>query len=209
MNDDSKIKELSKIRLKKSVVGLFFAVLSFLSYQIFYLSIFFAILAILFSIISLFEKQWFGIFVIIISIASIIIYFLYYKPKYTDPNIKENIFIGTWTYNTSGGTYVFSEDYTYYQYITNDITDNYCLGTYRYTYGIENAYGITTYQDYDYYYYVMRLNPSECIISGKTQEDTTKFNKDMIFGFNKFDSNTKSIIINASSENIFYLTKIK
>ncbi len=210
MNEnENSIKKLSKLRLKKSFVGLFFVILSVLSYQIMYLFILFIILSIVFSILGLIDKQKFSIVVLLLTIASTLVYFFYYKPNYVDPNIYNNILEGTWSYNEIGGTYVFNKDDTYYQYMSEDTKDNFCYGKYRYSFGVESEDGKMMYEDPDYNYYYLLLKPDFCVISTKKDDNTeSKYDKIMVFGYGKIDTD-KAIIINSKSTNISTLTKVK
>lgn len=201
--------KLSNLKLKKSIVGLFFAVISVLSYQVLYLFILFLVLALLFSLMGIIDKQKFGYIVILLIILSIIGYLLYYKPKYVDPNYGDNILIGTWEYNSSGGTYVFNEDKTYYQYVSKDTKDNYCFGKYKYYFGYEGENGNLLLSDDKFLYYSLILHPSKCIITG--QEDNSaesKYVKNMVFGYAKYDVND-SALLNVRTENIVELNKLK
>ena len=218
MNESKKkfnLKDLTKLRLKKSFVGLFFVILSVLSYQIFYLFITFIILSLIFSILGFFDKKVssiiISIVVILLSIGSTLFYYLYYKPNYVDPNVGKNILIGTWEYNDIGGTYVLNEDHTYYQYVSSDKKDNYCTGRYKYSFGYEDSEaGTMLLTDPDFIYYTLTLNPSKCMVEGKIDASSeTKYAKIMMFMYSKgINSNTKSIIINTNTDNSYKLNKL-
>ena len=166
-------------------------------------------MALVFTILGFIDKQKFGIVVSVIIIASLLIYFLYYKPNYVDPNIGENVLAGSWTYNDVGGVYVFNEDKIYYQYITDDKEDNYCTGKYRYTYGVETTDGDILIDDPDYTYYYLVLKPEKCVLTGKEEPNTdNKYDKQMVFGYRKNKSN-ESLMINLGSGNKSKLKKVE
>lgn len=149
------------------------------------------------------------IFLIIIIIQipiSILVYNNYNKNK--DIYKDTNLLLGTWIYNEYNGTYVFNKDYTYIQYSNEDTTNNYCQGTYKYTYGATSNDGVKLRQDDNYYYYDLTLTETKCLITNKLI--TEKYTKKMYFGIYKNNSKKDEIIFaNAETENIFTLTKVK
>lgn len=206
------IEKIKKIRLKRSFVALFFAIVAFFTVQIFYLFLLFIILSIIFSILGFFDKNKASIIVSIISIVFVIFtvlyYYLYYKPNYIDPNVSKNVLVGTWQYNLEGGTYVFNKDNSYIQYMTNNNDDNYCEGYYSYEYGYETTDGIIT-KDPDIIYYHLVLNTKTCVITGiEKSYDGEDYKKDMVFLY-RTNNPSKSMLTNTKSQTTFNLTKIK
>ena len=143
------------------------------------------------------------ILILIIIIVSIIGFKHYYKNR--DIYKDTNLLLGTWIYNEYNGTYVFNDDYTYIQYTNNNKEDNYCKGTYKYTYGATNNNGMTIRQDENFYYYNLSLKVLECVIMKKITTD--EYTKKIYFGINKNNNKDEIIFMNAETENLFTLTK--
>ncbi|MCI7240997.1 MAG: hypothetical protein MR550_00420, partial [Bacilli bacterium] len=133
-----------------------------------YYSIIFCILSLIVNIIFNKKNKRILIFSIVISILIIITNILIIitniliLSKSNDKNIylNENILLGKWIYNDNGGSYVFT-DKGYTQYETNEIDNNYCIGKYEYSYGMNNDNKIT-YQDNKFYYYSLVLRIDYC-----------------------------------------------
>lgn len=142
--------------------------------------------------------------IITLSILVILIYKQYQQNK--DIYDNKNLLLGTWIYNEYEGAYVFNDDYTYIQYTNKDTSNNYCKGTYKYTYGATNNKGLTIRQDENYYYYNLSLKVKECIIMNKKTND--EYTKKMYFGIYKNENFNEIIFANVETENIFKLTKV-
>ena len=144
------------------------------------------------------------IVIILIITFSILLYINYQKNK--DIFKDTNLLLGTWKYNEYGGTYIFKEDYTYIQYSNSDKTNNYCKGTYKYSYGATSKESLKLRQDENYYYYDLILKEDECLIMNKLTKD--EYTKKMYFAINKDDNLNEILFANIETENIFTLTKI-
>ena len=116
-----------------------------------------------------------------------------------------NLLLGTWKYNEYGGTYIFKDNYTYIQYSNSDTTNNYCKGTYKYTYGATTKEGLKLRQDENYYYYDLSLKESECLIMNKLTKDN--YTKKMYFAINKNKNKNEILFANLETENILTLYK--
>lgn len=144
------------------------------------------------------------IVIILIITITILVYINYQKNK--DIFKDTNLLLGTWKYNEYGGTYIFKEDYTYIQYSNLDTTNNYCKGTYKYSYGATSKEGLKLRQDENYYYYDLILKEKECLIMNKLTKD--EYTKKMYFAINKDDNLNEILFANIETKNIFTLTKI-
>lgn len=140
----------------------------------------------------------------ILLILGIIIYKIIIKN--TDVYKDTNILVGSWIYNEDGGTYVFNDDMTYFQYTNKDTNDNYCVGTYKYKYGAKNDGSPTIRQDDGYYYYTLTLVEEKCIIMKKEFFDD--YEKKMLFGIEK-NNRDNMTIVNIDNNNMFKMKKIK
>lgn len=143
------------------------------------------------------------IILILLLIISLSLYKYFQKNK--DIHKDKNLLLGSWIYNEYNGTYVFNEDYTFIQYTNSDTKDNYCTGTYKYTYGIQKDKGITIRHDDNYYYYSLTLNINECLIMKKQVNE--KYTKKMYFGISKNNNFNEILLANSETENILKLTK--
>lgn len=196
-----------KIKLYSPIFILLLSFISLFLISISYTSIIISSISIILSIIFSRKKTRLLIITIIISISTIITCsIILYKEKeqLKDKFEGTNIVLGTWLYNEYGGTYVFKEDNTYIQYSNENTEDNYCVGTYEYTYGGISNEGVVIREDENFYYYNLNLKEDYCIIMGK--EDYSKYEKKMVFALNK--DNINNLLINKESENMFKLTKI-
>ena len=94
-------------------------------------------------------------------------------------------------------------DKGYTQYETNEIDNNYCIGKYEYSYGMNNDNKIT-YQDNKFYYYSLVLRIDYCYINNEY-----RYNYDdekLYFAVNK--SNKEDIFFMESNGNNFKLNKV-
>lgn len=201
--------DLRRRKIKRSIVAFFFAILSILCFSIKYAFIICASMSLIFSLLSIKKRQKLAdlsLLIIIVCIGIHIFNYLNRDLDAIDPNLGTNILIGKWQYNDSGGTYIFNDDYTYEQYITDDLTNNYCKGTYKYEYSYETKDGTLVRSDVDYVYYYVSLTHDECLINKVLDTTDGSFDKKMIFGYGKLDPN-KSIIININTDNYFLITK--
>lgn len=167
-----------------------------------YYSIILCILSLIINIIFNKKNNRILIFSIVMSILIIITNILILS-KNNDKNIylNENILLGKWIYNDSGGNYVFT-DKGYTQYETNEIDNNYCIGKYEYSYGINNDNNIT-YQDNKFYYYILVLRIDYCYINNEY-----RYNYDdekLYFAVNK--SNKEDIFFMENNGSTFKLNK--
>lgn len=145
---------------------------------------------------------------IIVGISCIITCSVILYKKYEELKDKYegiNILLGTWLYNEYGGTYVFNEDNTYTQYSNENKEDNYCVGSYKYSYGGVSNDGVVIREDDNFYYYNLDLQEDYCIISGIENYD--KYKKGMVFALSK--NELPNILINKESENMFEFKKIE
>lgn len=206
------IMKLEKIKnfihiFKFEIISLFFASISFAVYSIFYVYALFILISLVFLTICLFKRKYLSLINLLIVIISILVYIFYYRANFVDPHENKNVIIGTWLYNENGGVYIFNDDYTYFQYATNNTDDNYCKGNYSYSFGYESNEGKLLLSDKDYIYYHLLLNPTECIVSG-VKDKKAKYKKEMIFSYPKRDV-LSPIITNISSEKYFILKQQK
>lgn len=141
---------------------------------------------------------------LILIITTIIIYKNYKKNE--DIFKDTNLLLGSWIYNEHGGTYIFKDDYTYIQYSNSDTTNNYCKGTYKYSYGSTTKDGLKLRQDENYYYYDLDLKEKECLIMNKLTKD--EYTKKMYFAIHKKENKEEILFANVETENIFTLTKV-
>lgn len=183
--------------------------ISILLYKLTYLSLLLSIISLISSIILLRNKK---IFLIIISILSILTIFIHSIKIYNNYQMTidvfkdENILQGSWIYNEYDGKYTFNNDYTYIQYTNESTKDNYCKGTYKYHYGVTNDKGITIRQDENYYYYTLTLKEEYCLILNKKFYD--EYTKIMYLGIKKDNNNEITMINKDNNTNMIYLTKV-
>ena len=129
---------------------------------------------------------------------------IYYDIKEkTDVYKDKNVLLGSWIYNEYGGKYVFNEDNTYIQYSNSSTDDNYCLGTYKYSYGASSD-GVVIRQDENYYYYNLTLKENYCLIMSREIYD--EYTKNMVFSIDKNNDN-EIIMMNKENQNIFTMTR--
>lgn len=201
-------KNFKKLKLKKSIVALFFIVLSLLTTSINYVFIPLIILALLFSVMGLLDKQKLSYITTFLSVVFLVLY-IFLEISFKDPNANDNVLIGTWIYNDNGGAYIFKEDFTYYQYVNSERDDNYCKGKYSYEYGYETDAGKMIRKDIDYIYYTLILESNECVINSKKDDAPIgKKQKKMVFGYGILDS-SKSVILNTNTNLFSKLSKVK
>lgn len=198
---------LKLISNNKHLLILLLSILSIFLYKINILSLIISIITIILTLI--FSRKHLKILIITITISLIMIIFnslaiIHNIEEKTDVYKDKNVLLGSWLYNEYGGTYVFKEDNTYIQYSDSNTNDNYCIGTYKYTYGATADKGVVIRQDENYYYYDLTLNEEYCLIMNKKIND--EYQKNMVFSIDK--SNKKEIIMmNKENENIFTMTK--
>lgn len=189
------------------IITFFISIISIFLFKITYISILLALTSLILSIIFFKKHPKILIITLLISIIMIIINFLVIYnniEKKIDVYKDQNILLGSWTYNEYGGTYIFKEDYTYIQYSNSSTEDNFCKGTYNYTYGASDNNGIIIRQDDNYYYYTLILKEKNCQIMNKVIYD--EYTKNMVFSINKYQEN-EIIMMNKENENIFTMTK--
>lgn len=156
-----------------------------------YYSIVLCILSLIINIIFNKKNKRILIFSIVMSILIIITNILILS-KNNDKNIylNDNILLGKWIYNDNNGSYVFT-DKGYTQYETNEIDNNYCIGKYEYSYGMNNDNKIT-YQDNKYYYYSLILRIDYCYINSE-------------YRYNYDDEKLYFAVNKSSKEDIFFM----
>ncbi len=204
------IKDVKRRKIKRSLVSSFFAILCIFTISNSVAFILCIIMALFFSIIGIKKREKLANASLIVAIICIIIATYNYfnqDPLAKDPNEGKNILIGSWEYNNSGGTYIFNKDFTYEQYVSDDKSDNYCKGKYKYEYGYETENGKLIRQDVDYTYYYVILTHDECVINSQL-EDTpdNSFDKRMVFGYGKI-SPKESVIVNIATDKYYVLTQ--
>ena len=198
-----------KRKIKTCIISLFFFILALLTINSYIVFSICSFLAITIGIKSIRKKQILGFLSIILTLVLItinIVNYLKINPNKEDPN-EENVLVGNWIYNDSGGTYNFEENNTYTQYVTSDLEDNFCYGTYTYEYGYETDEGELLRKDVDFIYYFLILKPKKCIING--EQDTSsesKVEKYMVFAYG-YNEGTSSVIINTTTDLYNKLTK--
>lgn len=205
------------IKMKKTIIDyiknnihiiiLFISLISVFLFNFTYLSILITIVSSILTIIFSRKHIKILIITIVISISVIIadtLVIFNNLEKKEDVYKDKNVLIGSWIYNEYGGTYVFKEDFTYIQYSNTTTDDNYCKGTYKYSYGASGDNDIIIRQDENYYYYTLTLNEESCTIMNK--EIIDKYKKNMVFSLNKYKEN-EIIMMNKENNNIFQMTK--
>ena len=186
----------------KKYLSILINIIAILLLKYSYYSIIFCILSLIVNIIFNKKNNRILIFSIVMSILIIITNILILS-KNNDKNIylNDNILLGKWIYNDSNGSYVFT-DKGYTQYETNEIDNNYCIGKYEYSYGMNNDNKIT-YQDNKFYYYSLVLRIDYCYINSEY-----RYNYDdekLYFAVNK--SNKEDIFFMENNGSTFKLNK--
>jgi len=195
-------------KIKTSIISLFFFLLALLTMKSYIVFAICSFLSIIIGLKSIRKKQILGLIIIILTIILIAINIINTKKteKTTDP-YDSNVLIGSWIYNDSGGTYNFEKNLTYTQYVTNNLEDNFCYGTYKYEYGYETDKGKMLRKDVDFIYYFLILKPKKCIINGNQDTSSeSKKEKNMVFAYG-YNKGTKSVIINTTTDLYNTLTK--
>ena len=118
------------------------------------------------------------------SITNILILYNEYNNN-VDVLKDKNILLGNWLYNDIGGSYVFNEDDSFYQYISSNPLDNFCFGKYEYKYGGIDDAGNVINQDEIYYYYTLNLDIEYCILNRNKDEEI--MDSKFVFSVNKSD----------------------
>lgn len=170
------------------------------------LSLFVSLFLIIFNFVFLKEKKIIIISVIFFLCCIIVNSITLYK-NYNDSIDKledYNILLGSWLYNDIGGTYVFNEDHTFYQYVFSNTLDNYCYGEYSYKYG-GNYNNDIIYKDDTYYYYTLKLDTDYCVINGNT--DNNIKDSEFVFAVNIDDYND-IMFMDINENSTFKITKI-
>lgn len=203
------MQEIKKLNERLPLIILIVCIVSVFLVNFTYLSIILSIMSLIFCFI--FSKKNIRIFIItvIISIATIITDgIILSKESVDDVDIfkNKNILLGTWNYNTDGGTYVFNDDYTYIKYKDINTSDNYCVGNYKYSYGGISKNNTVVKQDENNYYYNLLLTENYCI-DYNIKKDEIKEIK-MVFGINKNDYKDL-IFIDTQNNYAFKVNKIK
>lgn len=176
--------------------------------NLYYLSLIISLLSFILCFIFLKKERRLFLINIFICICSIITNVLILSNNYKkDIDIlkDKNILVGDWLYNDINGKYIFNDDYSYYQYISSNRTDNYCYGEYNYSYGgIDNS-GMVIKNDGNYYYYTLVLNTNYCIINGIRDDKITK--SEFVFSVNVNDYEDL-LFMDKVNNKAFKLTKI-
>ena len=197
------INNRNKFRDNIPIIILFICVISIFLVKFTIVSLVISSLSLLFCFV--FSRKNIRIFLatITISIATIITNGIILYNNYNDIDIFEdkNILVGTWSYNYDTSSYIFNDDNTFFQYNDTNDKDNYCTGTYRYSYGGTSKNGDIIKHDDTYYYYDLNLDIDYCFI------DSEKDNV-FIFGINKDDYNDL-IFIDSKNNYAFKLKKIQ
>ena len=203
------MQEIKKLNERLPLIILIVCIVSVFLVNFTYLSIILSIMSLIFCFI--FSKKNIRIFIItvIISIATIITdVIILSKESVDDIDIfaKKNILLGTWNYNTDGGTYVFNDDYTYIKYRNSNTLDNYCVGNYEYSYGGISKNNTVIKQDENNYYYNLLLTENYCINYNMKKDDVKEIK--MVFGVNK-NNYEDLIFIDTQNNYAFKVNKIK
>ena len=203
------MQEIKKLNERLPLIILIVCIISIFLVNFTYLSIILSIISLIFCFI--FSKKNIRIFIItvIISIATIITdVIILSKESVDDVDIfkNKNILLGTWNYNTDGGTYIFKDDYTYTKYRNSNTLDNYCVGNYEYSYGGISKNNTVIKQDENNYYYNLLLTENYCINYNMKKDDVKEIK--MVFGVNK--NNYEDLIFMDTQNNYaFKVNKIK
>lgn len=193
----------------KKNIGLFLLVCSIIStilvlFNLNYVSLIISILSIVFGLFFFKNNRIFFV-TFIISICCIVTNCFIIYVSNIDVLKDKNILLGSWLYNDIGGTYIFNEDYSYYQYIGSNTLDNYCVGKYEYKYGGTDNAGKIVKQDNFYYYYTLNFKTDYCVINGNKDDEVE--NNRFVFSVNK-DNYEDIIFMDTEKNNAFIVSKI-
>ena len=156
----------------------------------------------------IFRKKYFRIFIatLIISFFTIftnsIIIFKFNQDSH-DPYFDSNVLLGTWIFNDYGGSYIFNDDFSFIRYNTDNADDNYCKGTYNYTYGGISKNKEVIKEDEHFYYYNLDLDIDFCYNDGYYFKNDNV--QQLIFALGK--NNDTFLLIDKTEEIMFYLKK--
>ncbi len=201
-------EKLQRIHVKRSITAFFFGLIALATLTIPVISLLSGIIAIILALIDFNRQKALAIIAILLSIIAGIVSIMYYKNKpkpLVDPNLGTNVLLGSWLNETV--SYEFQDNGGYIQYLSQEITDNYCVGTYAYEYSYTNKDGKIIQSDYDYTYYYVIIKPKYCIINGTkdVSKDLIK-EKGMVFGYGNINK-SKAVIVNTVTDNFLILQK--
>lgn len=199
---------LKNIKSRLYIFILLFSILSILLINYTYLSFGIGIISFILNLIFVRGHKKLLFITIIICMSTLFVNCLNIDKKFEDKRDvfeDRNVFLGSYIYNEYGGKYVF-EDNRYIQYSNSNISDNYCVGNYKYSYGGVSNDGVVIRQDDNYYYYNLELKEDYCIIMGIENYD--KYEKKFVVAIDKFN-NDSFIFINIDTESFFELKKIQ
>lgn len=176
-----------RLNKKLSIITLVICVISCIFVKFTYLSLLLSVFSLI--LCMLFLRKQFRVFliIVIVSIATIITncFVLYNKASKINIDVFQgkNLLLGTWNYNLNNSGYVFSDDYSFIQYDDFRNKDNYCSGTYNYSYGGTGKDGKVIYEDNNNYYYDLEIKIDYCFVD-KNKIASNKIDY-FIFGINK------------------------
>lgn len=146
-----------------------------------------------------------------ISISCVLtnLIYLYNDYKYNyDVYSSTNLLDGTWRRINYQYKIMFLNDNSYKIYIDLDNEDNYCFGSYKYSYGGTNENGNVIKYDKNYLYYDLVLENEYCVNNEIKENDN--YEKNYIFGVKK-NSKKNSIkeimFIDKNSKEVFLVRK--
>lgn len=199
---------LRNIKARMYILILLFSILSVLLINYTYVSIGIGFISFILCILFLRKHKRLLIVTMIICLSTMLVNSLNIK-KYIDDRkdvFKDrNILLGSYVYNEFDGKYIFKDD-SYIQYSSSDVSDNYCVGKYEYSYGGVSNDGVVMRQDDNYYYYDLKLKEDYCIIMGIENYD--KYEKKFVVAIDK-SNNDNIIFINLDTEKFIELKKIQ
>ena len=179
---------------------MFISILSMFLISFTYVSLFISILCLILSLIFSRDNLRILFITIFIVIATIItnIFVLYNNYKMNiDIEFDDNILMGTFNYVNYEDSYIFNEDNTFIHYFDID-KNNYCSGSYSYSYGAIDSDGNMIKQDKENYYFDLYFDINSCILDDD-YNDKVRY----VVSLNKVDNN--SLIFMDIDNNMAYM----
>ena len=205
-------ENIKKIRIKRSVSALFFAIIAILSKAIPLVSIICIIASAFLVVISYHENKHLSLLTIALIAISCTMLSMGIIDTFKEETKNDNILVGTWGTLPNGGYFEIYNDNTYIEYLEKDKENNYCKGTYEYSYGFEVPGNKDQFieSDPDYNYYTVTLTPSECVIGGKKENnlDYLSVDRNLVFMISS-NQEEQSIILNINTNVYNKVTKTK
>ena len=188
--------------MKKRIdlIIMFISILSMFLISFTYVSLFISILCLILSLIFSRDNLRILFITIFIVIATIItnIFVLYNNYKMNiDIEFDDNILMGTFNYVNYEDSYIFNEDNTFIHYFDID-KNNYCSGSYSYSYGAIDSDGNMIKQDKENYYFDLYFDINSCILDDD-YNDKVRY----VVSLNKVDNN--SLIFMDIDNNMAYM----